>query len=98
MRRDEVESGAAGREERAQVTALLHQHPPDQEERRAPLDRVEAGRDVALEIFCCELPVREKSGVCRAAFSDRRLTLSPVKSSLRHSSNKGAVDKLFSVS
>jgi len=53
---------------------------------------------LALEIFCCELPVREKSGVCRAAFSDRRLTLSPVKSSLRHSSNKGAVDKLFSVS
>jgi len=48
VRRDEVESGAAGREERAPVAALLHQHPPDQEERRAPLDRVEAGRDVDL--------------------------------------------------
>ena len=48
VRRDEVESGAAGREERAQVAALLHQHPPDQEEHRAPLDRVEAGRDMDL--------------------------------------------------
>ena len=46
VRRDEVESGAAGREERAQVAALLHQHPPDQEEHRAPLDRVEAGLEL----------------------------------------------------
>ena len=50
---------------------------------------------LALEISSCELPVREKSGVCPGAPSERHLMLSLVKSSLRHSRKKGAVDKLF---
>ena len=53
---------------------------------------------LALEIFCCELPVREKNGVCPGAPSERRLTLSLVKSSLRHSSKRVRLTKLFSFS